>query len=308
MDGELLTAGDFETELFSDEPTIADWKLAQALDLRLNLFHELTERNRPDLEDFGNLTYRKSNSAGPGRPGREYRYNFNQAIYIINRSEAKNAKAVQKHVVIIYGLWATGKLKPVDEAAALVVAQATTQAYQQSTDLIGMLQGLLAQMAELATHNDASEIGDKVESVRRLGRELQEQLHQHLARSTAEILTSVRDNAPTPRRPALSAVQELHDHVIRKYYDGYCPICDAKQYRIIDDEGKHTKLYHHDHWTGNKSKRGTYEMIPVCQTHNYAFENKGARTSPRVKIKVELFFDYVREEEGQLKFGGLHGR
>lgn len=249
MDGELLTPADFETDLFDDEPSIADWKLAQALDLRLNLFHELTERNRPDLEDFGNLTYRKSNSSGPGRPGREYRYNFNQAIYIVNRSEAKNAKAVQKHVVIIYGLWATGKLQPVDTKTTTAIAVATAQTFQQSPKL-----------SELLLHDLLNEIltgqgnaNDRLASVQRSAYEIQGMIGDIVG-----------------RRDASDRNIDIYDRVLAEFYVGRCPCC-GKHFIIID--GKHADdMYVLDHATDNSRKNSLHEMWPVCKHCNNKFK------------------------------------
>lgn len=148
--------------------------------------------------------------------------------------------------------------------------------------------------------------GDKVQidlSITRAAVERTEatthRIEQQIARTSAEIQKAVVDNATVTRRPALSIDQQLHDFVVRKHYNGYCPACDRRA-RIIEDDGRHTKLYHHDHWTGNKSKRGRYEMIPVCKDCNIGFETKGTRASPRVKIKVELFFQYVYDESNNL--------
>jgi hypothetical protein len=113
-DGGSLTFGDFTTDLLDEEPRIAAWRLAQALGLvRDTNIRQLIERYRHRLERWGTLHQSSAKSSG-GRPGIEYGLNFKQAIFIIVKSDAPNADAVQDHVIEIYALWAQGKLNPVD--------------------------------------------------------------------------------------------------------------------------------------------------------------------------------------------------
>src|SRR4249920_3184810 len=99
-----LTISDF-TEGSDGEARIPDWRLAEVLGIDIRWFRQLIERHQSDLNDFGTLLYRTTKSTG-GRPGSEYHPNFDQSIYIINRSDAPNARPIQKHVVKIYGLYA----------------------------------------------------------------------------------------------------------------------------------------------------------------------------------------------------------
>jgi hypothetical protein len=257
------------------EPRVPDWRLAECLMLDNRWFHQLIERHRQDLEDFGTLLHRTTKSSG-GRPGSEYLLNFNQAIFIINRSEAPNARPIQKHVVIIYGLWATGKLKPVDQASALVVADATIEAYQQSPEMVGMLQMLLARVAEL----DASH-GDRIASVQRTALEIQERL--------GEIVK---------RRPAPTRNQDIYDHVVRDFYLGRCPCCRRPDRIIIDDQERRTARYALDHATDNPYKNGLHEMWPVCRECNGKLTHD-ARYRAEMTDRFRVFQSHVEEIKGE---------
>lgn len=250
MAAPMLTLEDFTTDLLDDEPRIVDWKLAQALGFaRTRDIHELIDRHQYNLEEFGDLPYRTANSPGAGRPGREYRLNFNQAIFVAIKSEAPNAVAVQIHVVTIYGEWAHGKLNPVDAATAERIADATNEAFHRAPELLAALQEMIT-----AALNNTTDIRGRVESVQRIALAIEDRL--------GDIVK---------RRPAPVRNQDIYDRVIEDYYLGRCPCCQKPNAVIIRD-GQRTRDYHLDHATDNPYKNGLFEMWPVCGQCNHQFK------------------------------------
>lgn len=250
---DALTPKDFETDMFDDEPRIGDWKLAQALGfVRAYDIHELIDRHQSSLQEFGNCPYRTGNSVGAGRRGREYRLNFNQAIFIAIKSEAPNAIAVQIHVVMIYGEWAHGKLKPVDAETTERIAEATVDAKQRAPDLLAALEEMLT-----AALTDTTDIRGRLESVQRTALDIQDRL--------GDIVK---------RRPAPVRNQDIYDRVISDFYNGRCPCCNRTNRVIIDDDGKRTADYHLDHATDNPYKNGLHEMWAVCGKCNHDLTRK----------------------------------
>src|SRR4029077_11791756 len=142
---EMLSRKDF-VPTKDGEPRVVDWRLAQVLGLqRETNIRQLTEHHRPDLEQFAALHCRDAKSTG-GRPGTEYHYTFEQAMFITVVSRARNWNVVLVHIIQIYGLWARGKLQPLDAATGTAIAVATAQTVQESPIVMGMLQGLLDQI------------------------------------------------------------------------------------------------------------------------------------------------------------------
>lgn len=276
MDGSLLTLADFTTDLLDDEPRIEDQKLARALSFaRGTDIHELIERHRVSLEAFGTLPYRTVNSGGRGRPGGEYRLNFNQAIFITIKSEAPNAVAVQIHVVTIYGLWARGKLQPIDAATKAQIATATTELHQRAPELAEALGELLKRVAELPT------IGARVESVQRTALDIQDRL--------GDIVK---------RRPAPNRNQDIYDTVVIEYYLGRCPCCQRTNRIIIDTDGERTRDYCLDHATDNPYKNGLHEMWPVCGQCNHHFKRNPRYRAERMDA-FRVFQHHVEDVAGR---------
>jgi len=270
-----LAMSDF-TDDDAGEPRVPDWRLAEVLGFNYQPeVRRLIERHRSHLEVFGTLWHRAIKSSG-GRPGSEYHLNFNQAIFIAIKSEAPNAIPVQIHVVEIYGLWATGKLKPVDQATALVVAEATTQAYRQSPELVGMLQMLLGRIAEL----DASH-GGRIASVQRTALEIQEKL--------GEIVK---------RRPAPVRNQDIYDQVLRDFYLNRCPCCQRPDRILFREGGKRSGLYTLDHVTDNPYKNAIHEMWPVCSVCNGKFKHDPRYRAERMD-QFRVFQSHVDNIQGQ---------
>lgn len=260
---------------------LPDWRLAEVLDYSYGpKIRQLIERHRTTLEQFGDLYHRGINYPGPGRPGSEYLLNFNQQIFVIIKSEAPNAIPVQIHVVKIYGLWATGQLRPVDQATAVIVAEATTQAYQQSPELMGMLQSLLDQIGGVATRSDTGEISQRVASLQRTALETQERL-----------------NGIVKRRPAPVSNVDIYDRVIQQFYWGNCPCC-MRPDRIIIKDGQHTKLYALDHITDNPYKNALHEMWAVCRPCNGKLTHD-SRYRAEMMERFRVFLSHVQTVLGE---------
>jgi hypothetical protein len=259
-------------------PRVPDWRLAEVLDYgRGTNVHNLIERNRHTLEHFGNLLHREVNYPGPGRPGSEYLLNFNQAIFIVIKSEAPNAIPVQIHVVEIYGLWVAGKLRPVDAETETAVDDATAKMANATPDLFALL---FEQIAMLATRDQIGGVGDRVSSVQRTALEIQERLGDFVKRRAAPVRN-----------------QDIYDQVVIDFYLGRCPCCQRSD-RVIIRDGHHTKFYHLDHATDNAYKNGLHEMWPVC-----GLCNGKLRAEPHYRIEkmdnFRVFQNNVQEHIGR---------
>jgi hypothetical protein len=272
-----LTLADF-SEDEDGERRVADWRLAEVLGFAREFeMHRLIERHRQSLERFGTLRYRDVKSTG-GRPGTEYRLNFNQAIFIVIKSEAQNAIPVQIHVVEIYGLWAHGKLLPVDAETARTIADANERISEQAPELVQLLQDLLGRVGDLATHTDASDVGDRVASVQRTSLEIYDRL-----------------NDIVKRRPAPTRNQDVYDRVIEDFYLGRCPCCGR---HVIIKDGARTALYCLDHATDNPYRNGLYEMWAVCKYCNSKFKHD-PRYRAETMDRFRVFQSRVQEIMGQ---------
>jgi hypothetical protein len=282
MDGQILTLDDFTTDLLDDEPRIADWRLAEVLAFgRETNIHNLIERHRPSLERFGTLLHGKAKSTG-GRPGVEYRLNFNQTIFVAIKSDAPNAVAVQIHVVTIYGLWAQGKLKPLDAETEAVVRIATAELNDKAPELLAALSELLSRVDELSTRADAADIGARVESVQRTALNIQDRLGDIVKRRVAPVRN-----------------QDVYDQVLDAFYLGRCPCCQRSD-RIILVGSKRTHLYCLDHVTDNPYKNGLHEMWPVCGICNGKFKH-----DPRYRAETMNAFHVFQSRVEEIKGGQL---
>jgi hypothetical protein len=134
----VLSENDFR-RAEDDMPRIVDWRLAQALGFEEeHQLRRLIERHRERLEKFGTFVHRELKSTG-GRPRHEYRLNFEQAIFIVVKSDAANADSVTIHVIQIYGMWARGELLPRDVEAAGTVIDSIAKAGETAPALIKVL-------------------------------------------------------------------------------------------------------------------------------------------------------------------------
>jgi hypothetical protein len=292
MDGEL-TLGDFTTDLFDDEPRIADWRLAEALHFTHERhIRELIERHCPSLERFGTLSYRATKSTG-GRPGTEYRLNFNQAIFIVIKSEAPRAVPVQIHVVTIYGLWATGKLQPIDADTSDQINEATAEAINQTPELLDALKGLRA---------DTGDIGAGVNNANvKL-----DYLEKYFAEHFAELQRSFDENVRQPRVDELSSVRWQQDYTVAEHLDCWCPICRRiKILTVIErsTDGRVTGVEKTDHYEHAhllvRTVRGLFNTMPMCRQCNQTWERK-LRHKEWVVERVRSFHRLLREAWGIL--------
>ena len=92
------------------EPRVLDVALAEALGFeRPRVIRELIERNRPELQTFGNLPYRTAKLAGRGRPTTECHLNEAQALLVCMFARTPNAAIVRKQVIEVFIAWRQGK-------------------------------------------------------------------------------------------------------------------------------------------------------------------------------------------------------
>lgn len=264
-------------------PRVPDWRLAEVLDFaRPFEITRLIDRHRETLGRFGTLRYGNVKSTG-GRPAAECLLNFNQAIFIIIKSEAENAIPVQIHVVEIYGLWVAGKLPPIDTETAAAVEDSTAKMANETPELFTLL---FEQIAMLATRDQIGSVGDRVSSVQRTALEIQNRLGDIVKRRAAPVRN-----------------QDIYDRVIIEFYQGAapdtgrCPCC-MRSDPVIIRGGKHTRFYTLDHATDNPYKNGLHEMWPVCSLCNGKF-----KAEPHYRIEkmdnFRVFQNHVHNVIGQ---------
>jgi hypothetical protein len=237
------------------EPRIPHWRLAEVLEYARGSHgaQQYIERNKADFEYFGKLPHREEVSRR-GPSGIEYLLNFNQAIWFVSRSDAPNARPIQRHVVEIYGLWARGKFHPIDDETEAAANTSFARAFEQSPDLMAMLQDLLSNATGLVL-SQGKENGARIESVQRTALEIQGRL--------ADIVK---------RRAAPLKNQDIYDTVVVDFYGGRCPCCSRSD-RVIIRDNQRTKLYTLDHATDNPYKNALHEMWPVCTHCNSKFKH-----------------------------------
>jgi len=132
--------------------------------------------------------------------------------------------------------------------------------------------------------------------------EIKDALGQQLARVFVELYQVIVDHSSISRRGAPPENVEIYDQVIIECFDGCCPITWPERVKIIDQNRNHILgVYEIDHITGNKSKNGLYEMMPMREYWNKRLEKKGSRErwSPEIRRKMETFFGYVQYYTGQ---------
>lgn len=267
-----LSMDDFR-EGADGEPRVPDWRLAEVLIIDTRWFRQLIVRHREDLEDFGALLHRTTTPRTGGPIATEYLLNFDQAIHIINRSEAQNARPIQKQVTRIYGLWARGKLVPIDETTAAAVAESTARVEAQAPALLALIQEMLSSLTDTT-----GAVGDRVASVQRTALEIQDRL-----------------NDIVKRRPAPVRNQDIYDQVLLAFYStdqktARCPCCG--EHNVIKD-GKRNGLYTQDHATDNAYKNSLFEMWPVCK-----YCNSRLRNDPLYRSKtMDAFRNFQRHVE-----------
>src|SRR4051812_24704912 len=119
MSAALIKLDDLRVIAQGDEPRIQDWKLAIALGFKApRQIRELIERNRAELERYGVLSCRTTNSSDPlgrGRPAQEYWLNEAQALLVCMKSDAPRAADVRHEVITVYQAWRRGELASVRE-------------------------------------------------------------------------------------------------------------------------------------------------------------------------------------------------
>lgn len=120
----LLSLTDLNTRI-NHEPRIQDVLLANKLGYeRPNEMKRLIERNRPELETYGQVcvTVTQTPSSAGGRPGKTYYLNEGQALVLCALSRTPKAAAVRKSVIEVFMAWRRGQLpttKPVQQKLPL---------------------------------------------------------------------------------------------------------------------------------------------------------------------------------------------
>lgn len=104
-----LNLSDLNTTI-NHEPRIRDLTLAERLGFAdLHKVRTLIERNRPELETYGEVSATAAEtSAKGGRPGREYWLNEGQALTICALSRTPQAADIRRQVIQVYMDWRRG--------------------------------------------------------------------------------------------------------------------------------------------------------------------------------------------------------
>jgi hypothetical protein len=121
-------------------------------------------------------------------------------------------------------------------------------------------------------------------------------LSEQLSQMSLNLHQAIIDNSPLSRQPAPTENVRIYDKVIISCFDGCCPIAWPERVKIIDESEKHIpNVYELDHATGNKSKNGLYEMVPMSKKWNQRLEKRGSkeRWSAEIQQKFKTFWTYV---------------
>jgi hypothetical protein len=118
-----ISVHDIKVVAYNDEPRIRDVRLALRLGFaRLDQIRKLIDRYRVDLERYGNLFHRGTNSIGAGRPATEFWLTKGQAIFICVRSEAKHANEILHELIAIFLAFDTKGERPATPTIDALVA------------------------------------------------------------------------------------------------------------------------------------------------------------------------------------------
>ena len=101
-----------DIQAVGDEPRVSDERLAEVLGFdRPRKIRELIERHLQALERFGSVcpTVGQTSAKG-GRPGKAYRLNRRQALYLCTKSEAPLATEATIEMVEVFDAWQKGQL------------------------------------------------------------------------------------------------------------------------------------------------------------------------------------------------------
>jgi hypothetical protein len=128
------------------EPRIHDLRLADRLDYkRPTDIRELIERNRVELERYGNLPYHTVNSGSRGRPGNEFWLNEAQALLICVKSDTPVAADVREEVIRVFLAWRHGGVPSIDTALITnSILQPMLRGFAEMTEKQDQILGLLA--------------------------------------------------------------------------------------------------------------------------------------------------------------------
>lgn len=121
------------------EPRVRDLRLAEVLEFSApRQIRELIQRNQDELERYGVLSCRATNSSDPlgrGRPGTEYWLNEAQALLIAMRSDAPRAADVRADIIAVFQAFRHGHLVPTTEAISQVIDAALRPLAYRTTQI-----------------------------------------------------------------------------------------------------------------------------------------------------------------------------
>lgn len=158
-------------------PRIIDWRIGEVLGFEQeSQLRRLIVRHRERLEALGTFFHRERKSVG-GRPGHEYHLNFEQAIFIVVKSDAQNADAVTLHVIGIYGMWARGELVPRDAMAEVKVADSIANLAEIAPAMAEALLGIKRLDALVDRFEEQIGRGISKDDLRRAIDEMRTELH-----------------------------------------------------------------------------------------------------------------------------------
>lgn len=103
-----FTIADLKTININDEPRIAQAMIAARLETRPQEIARLIERNRTELEGYGDICVTVTQNTDPkgrGRPGQEYWLNEGQALVICALSRTPVAASIRRQVIQVYMEW-----------------------------------------------------------------------------------------------------------------------------------------------------------------------------------------------------------
>jgi hypothetical protein len=235
------------------EPRIQDLRLAEELGFgKPANIRNLIERHTTELETYGIIFESKTIPSGAGRPGIEYWLSESQALLICMRSDAPNAQAVRREVILIYQAWRRGHLAPI---------QWGTQTELLLENVRGVVREEVAPLRIAVERVEGDVIFVKTD--------------------VAKLRDRVDNLVPRHKFPRESI--KRYCHVVIKRHHCLCPNCH--EIRIINEQGNLIEnMFATEHWYG-RERTAEDEGWITCKGCNEKLRNSTYRQGQRVRFE-----------------------
>jgi hypothetical protein len=108
-----ITVADLQVIEPGELPRVRDIRLGERLGMvdPQRQIRELVKNNEAELQRYGNLSARTTNSGQRGRPGTEYWLNEAQCILLVMKSNTDAAADARQEIIEVYMVWQHGELQ-----------------------------------------------------------------------------------------------------------------------------------------------------------------------------------------------------